>query len=319
MKDFFHLTHTDLDGIGCLFSTFAEFGKVSFGSISYDLIDDEIPNLDSNVITLITDLNFNERQLNILLDKAKEFAEKRIPIIYIDHHEYSEKELELLSELENMSSGNKVIVDTKYCASYLTAQYFEKLLIPRLGDDFKNFKETINIIDTYDVWRTERELFPKAFMLDKIFWMELSSKGQLGIINDFIDNKWKIPERYKTLEGSFLDQKSKDYEILKPLIFDQDGVFAIPSIKYIGDVRFDFPDRKIYIGFSLDKSKISVRVDEKYTTFKQAIIDDIINMPEVLASGGHNFAFGITLNDVKFVEKVVTRVIEKSLELTRGN
>jgi len=306
------ISHTDLDGIGaCIPVKIFAYKKqidYSYINISYDEITNSIGSFEFGDINYITDLNFQENDIKLFLKVVKENPTKKF--FYFDHHQYTDMELALFSAAQEKFVNFNYIIDTTICAAQITYNYFEKVC----GD--VNLKSLINLINIYDTWKTDNPLFNEAFLLDKVFWYVISNGGFHEFIFRLERNNWLLPEDFKLAQQRMIQNKLNDYKMFEEngMIIRGEHIFVIPTVEWINDTRFDYPDFKAYFGFNPKKNKISIRVDDDYPEVKQFVIDLLStrNDDQLISCGGHNFAFGITLKSnellLDYVQFVSTRV-----------
>jgi oligoribonuclease NrnB/cAMP/cGMP phosphodiesterase (DHH superfamily) len=120
------LSHADLDGIGCQLSIHEKFkgSEIKFLNFSYENIQSKIrsvQNFNYYYLVFITDLNFSEKDQEILYEKLVQdsFTNK---IVYLDHHEYSD-----MTYLDKCKEefGMKVLVDQTKSATKNYIRHFE--------------------------------------------------------------------------------------------------------------------------------------------------------------------------------------------------
>ena len=169
-----HISHNDLDGYGCQYITRKLNQDIIYKNINYDEIDDFIKNLDikEGCTLLITDLNLKRDQA-LILDKLS--REKDFNLLLIDHH---------ITGQESADIFDWYNLDTSKCATALTYDYFKDYIT-----DSDIIKSTVNLIDVYDMWRTEKvqEHRKGTLLSDVIFNTKLDSKHKNEFLCSMID------------------------------------------------------------------------------------------------------------------------------------
>jgi len=185
-----HITHTDLDGYGCLFVSSTKFSDLQFYNLDYsetkqipEIIEKwgKVYNYDK---IYITDLNLKE-------DTIKELN-KFNNIVIVDHH---------IWDYDYTKYGNiEFHIDNTKCA---TKAYYE------LVSNLKSIKNTIELINIYDTWKTDDEYFGVANILNDWFYEILKD-------NKIFDNKLRV-------------------ELIITLLFRFSDLFEDLTKKYITD------------------------------------------------------------------------------------
>jgi len=141
-----HLSHTDLDGYGCMMVSAHYFQSISFYNSNYGKEINECFNQILDVIQtaseqkhviLITDLN-------LTMDQAKEFeakvniCDKEIMLLLLDHHK---------SGQECADAFEWYYLDSNRCATKITYDFFSALY----GADEK-LSTFVNVVNAVDIW-----------------------------------------------------------------------------------------------------------------------------------------------------------------------
>ena len=141
-----HLSHTDLDGYGCMTVSAHYFQSISFYNSNYGKEINECFNQILDVIQtaseqkhviLITDLN-------LTMDQAKEFeakvniCDKEIMLLLLDHHK---------SGQECADAFEWYYLDSNRCATKITYDFFSALY----GADEK-LSTFVNVVNAVDIW-----------------------------------------------------------------------------------------------------------------------------------------------------------------------
>jgi len=161
-----HISHNDLDGYGCLFVSATKFSDLQYYNLDYsetqqipEIIEkwDKVYNYDK---IYITDLNLKE-------DIIKELN-KFNNIVIVDHHIWDYD----YTKYENIEFH----IDNTKCA---TKAYYE------LVSDLDNIRNSIELINIYDLWKTDNEYFGVASVLNDWFYEILKD-------NKIFDNKLRV-------------------------------------------------------------------------------------------------------------------------------
>jgi oligoribonuclease NrnB/cAMP/cGMP phosphodiesterase (DHH superfamily) len=159
----FHLSHNDLDGYGSQLVTAkaAEMNVLNVDEIVYfntnygkeidqnfELILKDIKSFDS---LLITDINLSEDQASFINEKQKEIG---FDLMLLDHHETG----------KNNTIYPWYYLDTTKCGTKIT---YEKFFKEDLDLDLYNIVEIINV---YDLWKENSELFQKGKSLNQVLY-----------------------------------------------------------------------------------------------------------------------------------------------------
>jgi len=203
--NFFHLSHTDLDGYGCQLISKKIFPNGNFYNANYglevttniDIILETIKNTinkQENIFFLISDLNLTPdeaRGLNRSIINLNNDGFK-IKLQLLDHHATGE------------TSANKhewYYLDTSRCATKIVFDYFcehYEEFLPSCSDDFITLVEAINDVD---IWQDE----DKYFEFGKVAMRLISSAYEINPILFPNENR---NYRFKLLEDTlqFINQ-----------------------------------------------------------------------------------------------------------------
>jgi len=141
-----HLSHTDLDGYGCMMVSAHYFQSISFYNSNYgkeinecfnQILDVIQASSEQKHVILITDLN-------LTMDQAKEFeakvniCDKEIMLLLLDHHK---------SGQECADAFEWYYLDSNRCATKITYDFFSALY----GTDEK-LSTFVNVVNAVDIW-----------------------------------------------------------------------------------------------------------------------------------------------------------------------
>lgn len=205
------ISHVDLDGIAPIILAiyfndyFNEIEMRDYGDFDNLEVQDEFLKKDYQHICL-TDYSFPKNFLERIL------ANRRVQVEIYDHHETS-------SYMKEMDYPNLTVFhDIERCGTRL---YFEEKLkkfysrIPLIINQF------VDRVDTYDIWRTDTELWEEALNLNRVYYgmkpygEKDNLKGSLDFISSTLDKfdrfddwKWKDNEKAKIDKAIQMEEKA---------------------------------------------------------------------------------------------------------------
>ncbi|BCD61987.1 hypothetical protein NitYY0826_C0855 [Nitratiruptor sp. YY08-26] len=151
--DFYHLSHTDLDGYTCQYITKHIYHEGFFVNANYGeevtvRIDEILHRIErsmkENVFFLITDLNLSEDEAAYLDNEIKRFKDKNIKLLLLDHH---------ASGIETAEKFEWYHLDVTKSASKITYDYFNN------GNNISHLEKFIDAVNAVDIWLQEDPLF----------------------------------------------------------------------------------------------------------------------------------------------------------------
>ncbi len=159
--DFFHLSHTDLDGYTCQFITKAAMKEGYFVNANYgeevlvrinEILDkiEESQNLEA--FFLITDLNLSLEEA-LYLDEQIKKSDKKITLQLLDHH---------ASGLETAQKFSWYRLDVLNSASMITYEYFKNRY------DLSALETLVKAVNAVDIWLQEDPLFEYGKVLMRL-------------------------------------------------------------------------------------------------------------------------------------------------------
>ncbi len=149
--EFFHLSHTDLDGYTCQFITkklypTGFFTNANYGEEVLVRINEILQKIEEcqaqEAFFLITDLNLNEDEA-AYLDKEVRQSPKKIKLLLLDHH---------ASGLETSLKYEWYRLDLTKSASLITYEWFK-------NDTLASLETFVKAVNAVDIWLQEDELF----------------------------------------------------------------------------------------------------------------------------------------------------------------
>ena len=185
---FYHLSHTDLDGYTCQFITKQLFSDGYFVNANYgeevmariqEILDIIESSPSQEHFFLISDLNLNEEEAAFLDEKVKK-SSKEIELKLLDHH---------LSGLETAQKYSWYHLDATKSASLITYEHFQK--------DNSSLYPLIKAVNAVDIWLQEDE----AFEFGKVLVRLIDEAKEINRITFNSDNlKYKHAMLAKAME-----------------------------------------------------------------------------------------------------------------------
>lgn len=227
---FFHLSHTDLDGFGCQFTTQLLFPNAIYYNANYgievkmylkDILEKiEETNKNEEIFFLITDLNLTadeSKNLNKHIVNLNENDGYNISLQLLDHHATGQKSADKYDwyYLDTTRSATKITYD------YLFENYpsFQESTPP-------NFEQLIQAINAVDIWLDNDELFEfgkvcmsmisKAYEINNTLFNTQSREYKFYLLNKTLEfvNKTNghilLDENIYKLKKEFLNIEKKD-------------------------------------------------------------------------------------------------------------
>ncbi len=256
---FFHLSHTDLDGYGCQMITKSYFENIHFFNSNYgkeiserfnEIIDKmEKINADKNII-LITDLNLTIEQCEIF-ESALRNASCNAKLLLLDHHK---------TGLECAMKYPWYFLDDSRCATKITYEFFSSMY--KEDEKLKLFSEVVNAVD---IWLSESEYFE----LGKVGLGLVANAKELNRIMFASDNSEYI--------FSLLENAQKYFNEPNPHIALDDAVHSIKKDFFKADKNDTLSNLiSTYMVKLLQKHKQKMTV--KYLSYKGILTYNIGNV-----------------------------------------
>ncbi|MEF3254162.1 MAG: DHH family phosphoesterase, partial [Deferribacterales bacterium] len=130
-----HITHNDLDGVGCSILIKKCYDFVETFYLNYDAVDSFIQNNYHRYNQIIiTDISPNEETFN--------FIENHLEIVFIDHHKTS----------LHLSDRYFAFIDTTKSATMLTYEW-----LTQSGFNLQSYKDLVDCINDFDMWHLKRD------------------------------------------------------------------------------------------------------------------------------------------------------------------
>lgn len=307
-----HLSHTDLDGEGCIiiaqnYLKNRVVKRISYNSILPTLgeIADEIDGDEVNYQLLITDLKLSDQDFKFLKTISHLFSK----IVVIDHHLY---EFEI-PEIKNA----EIIINTDYCATVLTYKYFAQQI------DLDSFKSFVKLVNTFDLWKSSSADFSEAKTLNRLYW-NLGARvfNKRFFFNPVITEslRLKAQEIMDEIKAYFKDCEENGILTYNPI------VTVSLCDKHIGELK-EFYNSKVLINLR-NNYHYSIRLDDELSDEEcekiRSIILESVTDSKCINKGGHLRAFGITMEQMtpdeakteteKYVKVITDYITEKGVD-----
>lgn len=294
-KQYINLSHNDIDGAGCNIVLRSRYPDMQTIHTSYNDVAENISLLDDSICYLnkalfITDLNFDKPAFIQLVRLATNHPE--LQIIYIDHHPYDGELGELLEKVRRVSNIH-VYHSLEHSATKLTYQFIKS--------EDEDLGILVDYINAYDIWldKTDTKNFKVGWFLNSIFWEIKMS----GFKSNLINNKYKIPQFFKTMYVDLVKDKNEYIAKLRDkglIIEDEDAsVFIAFSDKHKSWFQEDFPNFVVHILPYETRNNLSVRISHvPYAEeMKNEMVALVNSYPHTQSCGGHTNAFGAAISD----------------------
>lgn len=293
-----NISHLDLDGIMSNVVLKEKFGDMDTFHISYNEIQETLELLETEINHLtqalfVTDLAFDAKSFNVLMRIAETNPDLRI--VYIDHHPYEGEESGWFAELKTFENV-RVIHEIRTSATQLTFDYCKI--------ENQNLKNLVRWTNAFDIWKETEEPgnFQIGWFLNTIFWELKANSFKINIVR----SEYKIPPLFMKMYKETIKKKDEYFQKLIKnglVIFDEeDKILLSFSDHHKSFWQQDYPDFDFYVlPYETRGNNLSVRIsqripDEDANLIKKDVIGYVKKSPWHISSGGHDRAFGITLD-----------------------
>lgn len=288
-KNTIHLSHTDLDGEGCVILAQNYLKNSLYKRISYNSLLEtlkeivlELESSNDSLQLLITDLKMSKDDFDFLQSKSNLFSK----IVIIDHHLYE-------FEIPQIENAN-VYINTEYCATALTYKYFSNMM------DLSPYKRFVKLVNTFDLWKYKSLDFEEAKVLNRLYW----HMGYRNFNRRFFFTP-KITDSMRTQAKEILNEIGEYFKSCEKsgALFYNPLVTVSLCDKHIGELK-EFYDSKVLINLK-NMYHYSIRFsddlsDEVCEKLRTAILENVSD--EICKNkGGHLRAFGVTMNEMDSV------------------
>lgn len=226
------VSHSDLDGIGAIFIGWYYREKLGFDDFlsedyGFEQDKDKMDLLKSYRTVVFADLSIPEEYHNQLIEAG-------VDVSYYDHH----------SSAEYLQGYDKMTFDLDKCGTMLFWEFYVKPRIKRFPPIVEEF---VTLVDTYDIWRQESELWQTAKNLNSVLYgiRDYGSKSFFESYEPFFnlmttkfkhfthwretDLERRLIERAEKREQDVYDKARETMSIRLDSKGKAFGVFAVPS------------------------------------------------------------------------------------------
>ena len=240
MHEYVVLSHNDMDGAGCDMVLGTKFHIDSTIHSNYNEIIQNLKLIDEKLtihskVVFITDLSFDENSFIELVRLAMNHG--HVKFIYIDHHEYKGRELELLNKIQKMEN---VFVkhDVTKCATMLCFEFIKS--------NDADLHRMVRFINAYDIYLEDTPEFKVGYMMNTIFWAIKMNSFKVTLEN----NNYKIPKKFLEMNKEIVAKKDaafKLYEQKGLIVKDEDNSILLAfSDDYKSFYQHDYEGYKAY-------------------------------------------------------------------------
>ncbi len=314
--NFYHLSHTDLDGYTCQYVTKQLFDEGYFVNANYgeevlvriDEILDLIEERGDKSYFLITDLNLTPQEAQYLDERIKGLSDVKLQLL--DHH---------LSGLDTSMKFDWYHLDSTKSASLITYNFFK-------NEKTAHLEKLVNAVNAVDIWLSDDELFEFGkvlmrgvdeakeinritFLKENISYKHHILERSLDFLKNGSDHIAFDDELWKIKKSFFINEKRDTLDnlvtehILKLLTRKKDKMtvffeeykgiltYGIQNSSIIGNAFLKaHPDYHFFMNVN-SRGTFSLRADNKM---------DVSKMAEAIAGGGgHPNASGGKIKDFK--------------------
>ncbi|MCX8084102.1 MAG: DHHA1 domain-containing protein [Calditerrivibrio sp.] len=263
-----HVTHNDLDGVGCAILVQKCYNFVETFYLGYEDVDNFVQNNYARYNQIIiSDISPSEETFK--------YIQNHLEIVFIDHHK---------SSMHLGDYANNSYLDNRYSATYLTWKWLEEC-----GFDLKEYMDLVDCINDFDMWHLKRDDSLKMNMLFTILGIErFRDRFLKNPSTKFLEHEILLLE----LEAESLDKYIKNAEKCVKSYIDINGyklgvVFAEKYNSEIGNYLVKNVDFDYVFIINPQRGKISIRSKPEL---------DISGIAIANGGGGHKNAAGFSIN-----------------------
>jgi len=296
-----HLTHNDLDALGCMLHLEAatlNTEKITFHTNYRDLaerVSDVIEYCEKHrpKMLFISDISFSNNKGQ--LQKLEELLEHGIKVILVDHHEYP----------EGFFDDIKIIVkhDIGKSATGICEKFF--------GTANHNLLKLSEYINAYDIWLETRPDFNVSVALNDYFWNYIDTRSISNLMYDIVQNDYKLPQDFV--------QYFKDYQIetvrkiesyRKRKLIMSDGFFCVAFVDdTFNEILIDEFSKSTQFVFIANSYGVTRFRFKGNSTLSRAQKEEIKMKLIGTLNNGHLNAFSVKIHNSNF-DKIMDRVQE---------
>jgi len=262
-----HVTHNDLDGVGCAILVKKCYDFVDTYYLNYDDVDTFIQNNYANYEQLIiSDISPSEETFK--------YIENHIEIVFIDHHKTS------------LHLGEYALsyLDTTVSATYLTMKWLEEC-----GFDLSEYHDFVDCVNDFDMWHLKRDDSLRMNMLFTILGLD---RFRERFLNNPSTRFTEVELLLLDLESESLDKYLKNAEKLVKTFVDKNNrkfgaIFAEKYSSELGNHLIKTLDFEYIFIINPQRGKVSMRSKPDFDVSEIAVKN---------GGGGHKNAAGFSTN-----------------------
>ncbi|MGC8768901.1 DHH family phosphoesterase [Calditerrivibrio sp.] len=262
-----HVTHNDLDGVGCAILVKRCYDFVDTYYLNYDDVDSFIQNNYANYEQLIiSDISPSEETFK--------YIENHIEIVFIDHHKTS------------LHLGEYALsyLDTTVSATYLTMKWLEES-----GFDLSEYHDFVDCVNDFDMWHLKRDDSLKMNMLFTILGLD---RFRERFLNNPSTKFTEVELLLLDLESESLDKYLKNAEKMVKTFVDKNNrkfgaIFAEKYNSELGNHLIKTHDFDYVFIINAQRGKVSMRSKPDFDVSEIAVKN---------GGGGHKNAAGFSTN-----------------------
>jgi len=291
------ITDFDLDGVGATIFAKKKWNFDQTMAQGYKKTTQNLEKISGEHSSLVVaDICMTHKEIEYITNKHKW-------VMYFDHH------LNSLAHLDNANTHFYPIVDLKRCSTMLMYDF-----VVREGYEPSSSEDMLaQIINVYDLWKTDHELWDVAYNLNIIFWMYGFWDFEKRFVDGFdgfnleeekyIDKFWV--ESNDAMAKCAIEDLSKDTIII-----------GLTEARFLTEATFYFDDDyKLFFLVYADKDgdlKLSIRARDDSIDVNQALTG-LDGHPLVKGAGGHKQACGVTWSDSSITLEEIMDFIKNDL------
>lgn len=260
-----HVTHNDLDGVGCAILVKKCYDFVETFYLNYDDVDSFIQNNYANYDQLIiSDISPSEETFK--------YIQNHIDIVFIDHHKTS----------VHLADYATSFIDTTVSATYLTMKWLEEC-----GFDLRDYSDFVDCVNDFDMWHLKRDDSLKMNMLFTILGLDrFRDRFLKNPSTEFMEHELLLLD----LEAESLDRYLKNAEKVVKSYYDKNNlkfgvIFAEKYSSELGNHLIKSMDFSYVFIINAQKGKISMRSKPDF---------DVSSIAVKNGGGGHKNAAGFS-------------------------
>lgn len=298
-------SHNDLDALVSQLCVDLKFkgqtdNYIEYFNTNYININEKVDEIEEychrNIVSLIviSDVSFSDNRGALL-----RLADIGLPVIFIDHHSYSE------DFFGNLPTNITIFYDKTKCAAMICYETFKL--------ENKNLKRLCEITNKFDIWQIQDKEFPIGFYLNSYFW----SKKMEVHMKEFISRGYQLPSDFAQfcLHDKEAAHKHIDNLMSRNLIFTSNKITILFADDYwmhfLVDLFKDKENKCLLVVNSWGSIKVrfnsisEMKSEDKLRIKMELVGNDIGH--ENAFSYNTNKSFGTIMDEVKKIAELVER------------